>query len=240
MATFLELVNRVGSDSGTLGESALSTVVGLTGRPAKIARWTNEAYRAIQNAHRHWRWMRGELTGSTTIDVQRYEGSTFTDADTSTLIGTRFAEFIYTGDGNEDRFSLYDPSIGLSSKGRIRFIKWDRFYRECVNTAEPSGKPTAFSIDPKGRLCLSPKPDAAYTIFAPYRKSAQSLTTNSDVPEMPIDYHDVIVQVAVQFLETHDEAPTSKFQLEELRKSKAFWRLEQEQLPQFRFEGPLA
>jgi len=241
---FLALCNQVASDSGTQdGETTLSTVVNQTGRLAKIVRWTNDAYLAIQNARQNWRWLQSEFYLSTVTAQQRYLGTECVDSISNGLI-TRFSAFTCKQDGTEDRFSIYDPAIGLTDKGRLHFIPWGKFYRDRVNSSVANDRPVAFSIDQAGRLCLSPTPDKVYRILGPYRKSAQDLTSggtpNTNVPEMPADFHNVISSVALQFLGTHDEAPLSQLQLWQLRQNRDFCRLDQEQLPQWRFGEPLA
>src|SRR3954466_9623583 len=97
--TFLELCNQVASDSATFDEGALSTVVAQTGRKAKVVRWTNMAWRSIQNAHLAWRWMQSEFFFSTSATVQRYTGASVTD--NFTLAAARFAEWICCGLGED-------------------------------------------------------------------------------------------------------------------------------------------
>lgn len=236
---FLALCNAVASDSGTLsGETALSTVVGQTGRPAKIVRWTREAYIDLQNARRDWNWLRFEFSGSTVAATVRYSATSFIDVDSNGLID-RFGAWIMKGDETEDRYTIYDPAIGLTDKGRLRFLMWDEFYRHRLNTAITSDRPAFFSIDPQNRLCLSPTPDKAYTILGPYRKSAQRLAANSDVPEMPADFHSLIVRFAVQALDKSDEE-YARIKMEDFYKNMQFQQLVQMQLPTWTFAGPLA
>jgi hypothetical protein len=241
VATFLELANRIASDSGTAsGETSISTVVGQTGRLAKIVRWTNEAWRHIQNAHKMWRWMEGRFYVDLQSGIEKYAGSVCYDAETLALT-TRFGSWICTGDaGTEGRFKLYDTTIGLTDAGRLRYLPWKDFDEILRNTGASNNKPQIFTIDPQDKLAFAPIPDSNnYRVIGPYRKNAQTLSVDADTPELPSDYHDVIVSVGLHFLGTHDEAPT-QIPLWELRKNRDFCRLEQDQLPQFGFAGPLA
>lgn len=238
MATYLDLVNQVASDSATFDEGAISSVVGQTGRKAKVVRWVNMAWRSIQNAHIAWRWMQSEFSLQTVIGTQRYAGTSATDTIAGGTI-TRFAEWINCGLG-ENRIRLYDSTLGLADIGPLQFVPWEKFYAERVNTAAANGKPTRFSIDPANNLCLYPVPDSTnYVVVGPYRKSVQTLTTDGDVPEMPADFHDVISSVATQFLHLHDEAG-QVLPLWKLRENNDFCRLERRQLPPITFSGPLA
>ncbi|WP_395451195.1 hypothetical protein ACHMW7_16215 [Aminobacter sp. UC22_36] len=126
---FLQLCQKVSSDSGTVDDSAtLSTVVGVTRRNKKIVRWVNDAWRQIQNAHSTWRWMQAEFYGPTIAHQQRHAYSGFNDFATSAAI-TRFADWIYSTDDCDSGLSLYDPAIGVSDEGGLRFRQWDWFYK---------------------------------------------------------------------------------------------------------------
>jgi hypothetical protein len=237
VSTFLDLVNQTASDSATFDEGAIVGVTGQTGRKAKVVRMVNMAWRSIQNAHKKWGWMLSEFTVNTVASTQRYAGTDCTDAFTATTI-TRFSEWDCRG-VDENRFKMFDPSIGLSDIGQLVFMHWDDFYVRSVNTAAADDKPNIFSIDPQNRLCLSPVPSGIWTVRGPYRKSAQTLAVDDDVPEMPVDLHDVISSVAVQFLHIHDEAG-QLLPIWKLRENRDFCRLEQMQLPQIRIGRPLA
>ena len=41
-----------------------------------------------------------------------------------------------------------------------------------------------------------------------YRKAPQVLTANSDVPELPEEFHSIIVWAAIILMAKHDESPT--------------------------------
>ena len=236
--TFLELCNQVASDSATFDEGAIASVVSQTGRKAKVVRWTNMAWRSIQNAHVAWRWMQSEFSFPTIIGTQRYAGTSATDTIAAAAI-TRFAEWINVGLG-EKRIRLYDTTIGLADKGPLQFVRWEDFYANRVSTAAANGKPTMFSIDPANNLCLFPVPDSVnYVVSGPYRKSVQTLSIDTDVPEMPTDFHDVISSVATGFLQLHDEG-MQMLPLWKLRENSDFCRLEMRQLPPITLSGPLA
>jgi hypothetical protein len=234
MATYLQLCQQVASDSATFAEGAISTVTGQTGRKAKVVRMVNQAWRSIQNAHHTWNWMRSSMTLTLSEDTRYYAGSSGTD-----MFGdTRFGEFLCQGLG-DNRFMIYDSTIGLSDKAPMQFVPYDTFYaRDLFN--EDTGKPVRFTIAPDGRLAVHQIPDGNdYKIIAPYRKSIQTLSADSDTPEMPADFHDVIASLAVQFIHLHDEA-TGLLPLWKLRENFDFCRLEARQLPAITIPEPLA
>lgn len=240
MSTFLQLVQQVASESGTISGTYPTTVVGQTGRLAKMVRWTNEAWRQLQNAHAGWLWMQGRFYGPTVASTQSYAGTSFTDADSAAAI-TRFAKFLVTGDGTEDRISLYDPAIGASDETILRFLNWDDFYRLRMRGAvsTDTGRPGWFTVSPQNKLFLSVIPDKVYTVRGLYRKSPQNLAADADTPEMPERFHDLVVEMALEYLGAHDESQV-QFPLWRLRQFRHFSELERDELPPVTLAGALA
>lgn len=241
MASYLSLVQKLGSESGTVDGGRPATLVGLTDqRLLKMARWINDAWRQIQNAHGSWNWMKAEMYGTTTVNVQRYAYTAFNDFVTAATIA-RFADWIVDREeGYDSGFSLYDTTIGVSDEGGLSYREWDWFYKTQLRGTQTTGKPTIFTITPDNKLALSKSPDAStYRIRGRYRKDVQELTADADVPECPTRFHDVIVDVALMLLMTHDEAPT-QIPLTQMRKSFNFCNLERDQLPRITLGGALA
>lgn len=232
MATFLQLCQRVASDSGTVNGAFPTTVVGQTGRLGKIVRWTNEAWRSVQNAHAGWRWMRSDFSGSTVSGTRSYSGSDLG-------VSSRFGEFVYSGYEDEQRFSIYLTATGVSDEGVLLFRDYEWFYTHCMRGTQTNDRPIYFTITPDNKLALHPIPDAVYTVRGPYRKDVQDLAVDADVPEMPARFHELIVDVALMSLGTHDEAP-QQLQLWQLRKFGRFNDLERDQLPRMRLPEALA
>lgn len=241
MSTFLELAQLVASESGTFSGTVPSAVTGQTGRLAKVVRWTNEAWRSIQNAHGQWRWMQSQFTGSITDGTQSYAPTSFTDVLAAAAI-SRFGEWVCTGDETEDRFSIYKTATGVSDETVLKYLDWNTFYTErmrgSVSTEED--RPGWFTINPANNyLYFSKIPDTTYTVRGFYRKSPQELSADGDTPEMPSRFHDLIVDIALEHLGTHDEAQ-GQIPLWRLRRFARFNELERDQLPKIRLAGPLA
>lgn len=236
---FLQLCQKVGSESNTIPRGSLTTVVGQTNeRKAKVIQWVADAWRQVQNAHASWNWMQAEFYGDTVASTQRYAYTAFKDRSTDATI-TRFADWIYAEDGQDSGITLYDTTIGLSDEGPLVFREWEWFYRTQLRGTVNEGKPTLFSIAPDNKLVLSLTPDSAdYRIRGRYRKDEQTLALDADTPECPTRFHDVIVDIALMLADTHDESP--QFQLHQFRRSYNFCNLERDQLPRVRLGGPLA
>lgn len=197
---FLQLVRDLARDSGTLaGGVSIPTVVGATGRADKMVNWIVKGWRNLQNDRDDWPWMRREFTGSLVIDQTRY-----TAAELG--IASRFGQWI--GDRPHFRtFSLYDPDLGQGDEGPIRQIDYDVWRARYGRGLHDANRPTEWAVSPQGELCVGARPGKAYTISGEYRTSPQILAADTDVPELPEQYHGAIVWEAMKLLGIADESP---------------------------------
>lgn len=195
---FLQLCQAVARESGTVSGVAPSTVTGQQGRLEKIVKWTAEAWRFIQVQRTDWLWMQQEFTGDTVIGQRRYTPASW-------AIDARFGEWIYKSP--RDTVTIYVLADGPAAEGDLLWMPWwdwRRIYDRGIQNANP---PSDFSISPAREFCLGPVPDAVYRLRGVYRKSAQILVADDDVPECHEDHHMAIVWKAIILLGEHDEAP---------------------------------
>lgn len=184
MATFLELAKDVARESGSFDPSLLTSVDGLTGRPAKIVNWVNKAWLNIQNSRRDWGWLIASFDQSLIPGSSVYTPASFNL--------TRFSSWMKDRDWFMP-LTIYDPTIGVSDEVAIPYIsheawksKWDR------GDQTNWGRPIEYSISPRNEIEFGPIPDKAYVVRGQYQKGPQTLVASSDVPEMPARFHDMI------------------------------------------------
>jgi hypothetical protein len=197
--TFLEMCQKVAEESGTVASLPNpQSVTGQAGRLLRIVNWVNGAYGLIQSAHPDWLWMRGTFEGQLLPDVREYAG----DA----LNATRFARFARTAHG-QSVVSVYDHAIGPRDEAILDFRDFDDFYATFLTGGRQSerNKPTHITRTPDNRLAVWPMPDRNYTVRGMYHKARHTLAGNDDVPDLPPDYHMVIVYRALMLLATFDE-----------------------------------
>jgi hypothetical protein len=235
--TFLELARMTAQQSGTIQGVLPTTVTGQANRLKQIVDFVSEAYIDIQNAHRMWQWLVSQFTGSTAIGTQRYQGTSFSDQWTGTPI-TRFSQWGFRGDGGDVGLSCYLTSAGVNEEGPLQWLDWDRFYETQLRGAQTAGKPRFYSMTNDSQLIISPVPSAVYTLRGKYRKSVQRLAADADVPEMPADFHTLIKDAALCYLEGFDEGP--RIPVYRLRQLPNWSMLEHSQLPKPKWGGPLA
>ena len=62
-------------------------------------------------------------------------------------------------------------------------------------------------IQPDQNIILEPPPDAVHTITADYWKTPAALTANTDIPDIPAQYHRAVVARAKTMWAEREEAP---------------------------------
>lgn len=199
MATFLELVNDVARESGTVSESAeLSTVVGATGRLRKIVGWTRQAWEMIQRSRNDWTFTRKAFTASLVAGQTEY--------DPVTDLGiTDFGRWLPYGD-DLGTPTIYNPAIGRGDETPLVAVPFRNFARQYLVGAPQEIRPGVFAAGGQ-TLYVGGPPDQPYTMRGWYRRNLQTLTADDDEPIVSNDHHQVIVWRALMLLGDDDEAP---------------------------------
>jgi len=196
---FLDLCRKAARDSGTLaggGLSVFTTVEAASGRGGKIVGWVSDAWVNIQNEHDDWMWMQREFGHALTIGEMRYSAAS--------LGVDRLGKWITSGDC-EWPFTIYEPT-SQADENPLRFIPYETWRARYARGAHDAGRPIEFSVSPQMEIVVGPKPDRAYVVSGEYVASPQVLAADTDIPEMPAQYHNVIVWEAIKLMSISDEA----------------------------------
>lgn len=226
MATFLELVKDLARQDGSISPVAITSVESQTGRPEKMVNWVQKAYNNIQNSRRDWGWLTEEFTANLIPGTSIYTPASFNL--------TRFANWVVDGWDGYMPMSLRDTTIGLADEGEIDEVSY-QYWRERYGRGDQGAmywdRPVEWAVSPKNELVFGPYPDAAYAIRGQYQKGPQKLLVNTDIPEMPERFHDLIVWEAWRLLLVHDGAyQESQFPTMEMATLRH--QLEMDQLPE--------
>lgn len=199
MATFLELVNDVARESGTISESQeLTTVTGATGRLRKIVAWTRQAWEIIQRSRNDWTFTREGFTAALSVGQTSYD-------PVADLGLTGFGRWLAYTDSLAIP-SIYDPAIGAGDETRLHAISFRDFMHRFNIGVQTNIRPDCYAIG--GRtLHIGGPPDKAYAIRGFYRRGVQSLATDAEEPFVDEQYHQAIVWRALMLLGDDDEAP---------------------------------
>ena len=237
MANYLQLVQKAVREIAVASGNQPSSVSGQTGVLNRMVNYVADAWRDIQNLHGSWRWMRKEVptaTALTSSGTAKYTPASWNITD--------FAS--WTGDDPVNEywpFSIYLQATGTDDENEIREIPWQSWRDRYGRGTQTSDRPTLYAISPANEFCLGAVPDAVYVIRGEYQKTAQVLSDNTDTPECPARFHDVIAWRAARYYLEHDEANPRMIAGVRDQESEILQRLELDQLPRMRIAGgPLA
>lgn len=231
MSTYIQLVQDLHREAGISGDHP-NSVVAATGETLRLANWIKAEWVKIQNRHPNWRWMRKSFSLQTVAADDTYAYTDCVDDDTSLAI-SRFSRFLPEG------FKIYLTSAGVGTQGWLTYVVWDDFKQIFKIGTQVESYPSFVTFDPANNIVLGAKPDGIYTVTGDYQRSPQILTADSDVPEMPSQFHDLIWLGALRRYAAYESAPEvwgeAKAQYSELMR-----HLDANQLPEPRFAVPLA
>lgn len=197
MATFLELCQDVGRESGTVDVRSFTATANQQGRLLDIVNWVRDAWVKIQNEHDTWLWMRKEFTGSIVAGTARYTGASFNLTD--------FENWVL----DDENTTLYLDSEGVADENKLDYLPWVTWRKIYGRGQQFDNRPVAFTISPQNEFVLGPTPDAACTVNGEYMKTVQTLSADGDIPECPTRFHDIIRHRALMLLAEYDEAATT-------------------------------
>jgi len=175
---YLQMAQKVRQLVGMQGTGPTS--VDATGADAVFLTVVRDAWTDIQNRRKDWKWMRDTITFQTVVGT-----STYTPA------------VIF---GPVNRFkSWYKESMYItkdSKKHWTPFVEYDYYDYKHINDSVNT-PPSEYSIRPRDYAILLSKPDLIYPVQIDYKKNNQTLVNATDIPEMPVDYHNLIVYEAI-------------------------------------------
>jgi hypothetical protein len=206
MPTYLTLCQDARRECGIAGADGTPTAVtGQTGQMLDLVRWVSDGYVKLQN-RAFWKWMRRAFTFNTVIGTREYAYGAVTDVDAGGAI-TRFRRWWVNDEYRQPR--IYLTSGGVTGERYLQYIPFSSFYRLYMvgPNSTQSGPPYHVSVDDQNRLVLGPKPDAVYTVGGDFQRSAQVLAVDGDVPELPADFHPLLVYEAMRRYAGKKSAP---------------------------------
>lgn len=186
---FLELVQTSRVISGMQGVGPAS-VLTTSGVEEVLVRFTREAYIDIQNLREEWDFLSKTHTFSTTIGKKEYTNTEILITD---LKKYNLKSFILTDTNGKKNF--------------LGYIERSELERLTLN--ETTTKiPTLFSYDEADlSLILNPIPDKIYNVAFRYWRTPETLSTDTQVPLLPISFHQLIIYKTLEKLAVYLGSP---------------------------------
>jgi hypothetical protein len=216
--TYLELCQQLRQDCGVSGTGPLS-VTNQTGENKRLVDWIKNAWLELQLSKREWLFLRGSFSFTTTIAKQSY-------TPTEAGITTRFRNW------ETNSMRMGKTALGDRDEICLPHIPYETFRAIYLTGNQSLGRPLEFTTAPQLDIALGHIPDDVYTVRGEYYKKPQMLSQNGDIPDMPEEYHSLIVYKAMEKYALFESAP------EVLQNAKMFGEpmlsaLMTDQLPQF-------
>lgn len=181
MATFLELTQRLRQEAGIAGSGPVSTTF-QSGELKRLVDWVASSWNDIQISKPNWLWMTGQFQFVTTPSQREY-----TSAQAG--IATRFSHW----NPRTVRLGLTPPN----DETLLMPVSYDDYRSVYMTGPQPESRPVVVAVTPAQKLALGYVPNDAYTVTGEYQKTPQKLTADADVPEMPEQFHEAILYLAL-------------------------------------------
>lgn len=222
--TFLELCKAVRREAGISGTGPVS-VADQTGEMARIVDWVKSSWTEIQLLRQNWMWMRVEFSFQTTENDYDYTPE-------EAGITERFRKW------DTESMRIYLTSEGVANEWALPYSSYNEYLRLYLTGTQSPNRPICHAIAPSLKLLLGPKPNGIYTVSGEYWKAAQTLTEDADEPELPAEFHELIVWWALEHYALFESAGEV---LVRAQKKIQFYksRLENNQLPMMEMADPL-
>ncbi len=209
MSTFLQICQNVARECGVAGGADASpkptAVTSQSGELNRIVNWVADAYVEIQGS-RDWRWLRKKFTVDTVDGTDTYAFGDCTDVDDAAVI-SRFREWKLNDSRNPPK--IYLTTTGVGGQVLLTYSPWDNFeyLYKTGSLQSQTSQPVHITVNPKNEIVLGITPNDTYTLIGDYYKSAQILAADSDTPEMPSQYHSLIMYQAMEYYGLFESAP---------------------------------
>lgn len=221
----LSLVNRLRQDCG-VSRTPLSTLVGVSGEDARLVGYIEQAWVEIQEQMPDWEWMRKDFSFDTTEGVPSYS------------VATIFPVANDFGLWKNGSFRIYTKSFGVGDEIFLDHVEYGQFrdYWMWNTRRTTKGRPTAISIKPDRSLILGLVPNTVYTVVGEYFKEPSLLTEDISSPDMPTQFHMIIVYKAMSRYAMYESAPEVLGEAKE-QYSYMLERIMASQMPMITHEG---
>lgn len=200
---YLTLCQNVAGEIG-LGYDVPGAVTGQVGEVQRIVKYVDRAWQEIQMM-KDWDWMRREFTLTTVASTRSYAYTDCTDVDTGNPIA-RFRRWFINDEDYRPR--IYLQSDGVDGEYYLNYQDYSLFRQTYLagEVQDDEGEPAHITEDRQHNLLLGLIPDDVYVVTGEFYRGLQTLSADSDEPDMPSDYHFAIVYKAMLYYGVHEVA----------------------------------
>jgi len=187
---YLDICKSVRILSGAQGVGP-SSVVGASGYEAALVSFVKDAWIDIQNLREDWNFLEDKKSFNTVVGKDNYTIAEIFQADSSIFKVWKKDNFVITTNGTKKYLNHTDAEL---------------FDRKWLNNSS-TGDPTQYAINSNHSISIGIPPSSIFSIDTVYYKSPQILVIDTDVPTLPVAYHNLIVYRALQKMSIYLSTP---------------------------------
>lgn len=195
---YIQLIQRLKRESGRSGGSPAGVAV-LAGDDINLGNWIADAWREVQRKRMDWAWMRKTVTA---MLVNGTTGYSLADLDVDATPLARW----------QGQTEYYAPSVRNTAAGGqpwpLRWMPYEKFQAIYLLGTSTPGAPQAWSEGPDKKILIGPAPNTDdYELTADYWAAPTELALDDDTPDMPEQFHMLLVWRALLEVAGFDAAP---------------------------------
>lgn len=175
--TWLEIVQRLRHESG-MGDTGPTSTLDQAGDSLRLVNWAHSAWLDIQQHRPDWDWM-------------------WESAEVTITAGTNVA-------GGDIPALRYDKDATYNGTNWLEYRPWREFsamYREVSD-----GTPDTWTIRPDKAIVVNAQPSEDLVLTVERYRNPTLMTEDDSVPELPGEFHMLIVWRALILYSGYDEA----------------------------------
>ena len=197
---FLAIVQRLKRESGRSTSSAASpaSFAAATADDNRLIDWVADAWLEILREPYLWRWRR--LTADLVSVVIGKRNYTASDLGLAGQIWRLKRPSMYYAPT-----MLIDGQTG--TEWALEWLEYDEYRARYVATTVGDAQPLHWTVSPTEELLVGPAPSVAYKLRFDYYAAATPLALEADAPDMPAEYHPLLVWRALLDVAAFDAAP---------------------------------
>jgi len=185
--TFLELCQAYRSELGIPGNGP-NTVVNQIGELQRVVLDIQDADQDIKRQWQDWKFLWKEFT-------------------TNTVVGESYLQTVKPSDLGHWDLNSFWINKGTANAVKLNSIDYREWRSAQTAYAPESGDPYEFTIRPTDEARVNPIPTSVVPVSAEYYKKAARMSNDSDVSDVPEEYHRIIIVRAKLIYAEREDAP---------------------------------
>jgi len=165
-----------------------TTVASQTGELQDIVQYITDADMQVKREFQDWNFM-----WTSTTDTSSVGSNNLTTGSPSDLGVWNREGIVYNYDTDDWH--------------EMEYVEWDEYKDMYKFGTHSNGPPELFTIMPDKTIQIYPPAESSKNIYLEYWKKPEEMTADSDVSDIPAEFHRIIIVRAKMYYAAHEDAP---------------------------------